>query len=692
MPDVMKGLASQRKTTARALASYLRSFATPQDGEGEAGDSAGHEDAARDDDARARGRELYGSVGCVACHAARGANGLAMDIGPAAPLGDLAAKYSAGSLARFLLDPLAARPDGRMPDMQLSPQEAHDIATFLLAGAKSGGGAAEDASTGEDALVDLGRQAFAELLCARCHELPDPERDDDPARFASLETADFDKEGACTGSSPHVDFDLSDEQRAQLRAALGALSDFGDEAHVSAALVARNCIACHERDGLGGISDARERFFTSSDPAVGHEGRFPPHLRRVGAKLQPKWLEAVVAHGTRVRPYLNTRMPGFGPEIAAELRARFERVDPKFEGAPKSLPKDRKKAEPITKLGRELVGDKGMNCISCHRFAGQRSETMGALDLVAWTKERLRPEWFVQYLRDPFAFKPNTLMPQFYPDGKSIRPELGGGDPERQIAAMWHYLASGRNVRKPPGMRRKAITIAVDHEAVMLRRSLQDASKRAISVAYPRRDGVAEGVNLGFDAETLGLEQLWWGEFLDASPVWTGQGSGRARILSKQRARLARGPGFSQAAAGETWPEDRRALGQRWLGYELDEARRPSFRYALDPSVLVVDTPREFVTVDGRDGLRRVLRMRANAGASVDRYRFRAARAKRIVEVEPGRFRVDDKFEIKLVGGGADAQLSAFDKQQELRLDISLEAGGESRVTLEYTWLQKGGK
>ena len=73
--------------------------------------------------------------------------------------------------------------------------------------------------------------------------------------------------------------------------------------------------------------------------------------------------------------------------------------------------------------------------------------------------------------------------------------DLAGGDPKKQLNALWHYLAEGRNTRQPSGMVRASMEIVVGDEAVMLRRSVQDTGKRGISVGYPLK------VNLTFDAE-----------------------------------------------------------------------------------------------------------------------------------------------------------------------------------------------
>ncbi len=121
-----------------------------------------------------RGRRLFHTVGCVACHvpeepmedlewtladwqrfsaendAAEGdgegaanadadadAEATFVPPGTLAPgdqpiPDDLARKYSRASLAAFLADPLAVRPSGHMPDMALGAEDARAIAAYLL--------------------------------------------------------------------------------------------------------------------------------------------------------------------------------------------------------------------------------------------------------------------------------------------------------------------------------------------------------------------------------------------------------------------------------------------------------------------------------------------------------------------------------------------------------------------------------
>ncbi len=103
-----------------------------------------------------RGRLLYHQVGCVACHAPQ-ESVASLNPGPSIPgsaaaptatqsapfekassekssipLGNLAMKTTVLELARFLMNPLAVRPSGRMPSLNLNEGEATAIGMYLL--------------------------------------------------------------------------------------------------------------------------------------------------------------------------------------------------------------------------------------------------------------------------------------------------------------------------------------------------------------------------------------------------------------------------------------------------------------------------------------------------------------------------------------------------------------------------------
>lgn len=110
MPSMLHGLgARDQEQIIDALVQYLQSLGGPFEGA----------TVDRLPVVIERGRELYETIGCVACHAPAG-------------MPHLASKTSVDALSELLMDPLHVRPSGRMPGMQLTSAEADAIACFLL--------------------------------------------------------------------------------------------------------------------------------------------------------------------------------------------------------------------------------------------------------------------------------------------------------------------------------------------------------------------------------------------------------------------------------------------------------------------------------------------------------------------------------------------------------------------------------
>lgn len=549
MPDVLAGLpAPEREQAALALASYLTSLGT--------GRLAFDVPAS---DAIERGRALYHSVGCVACHSPE------VPVPGSVPLGPLGDKYSMASLAAFLEDPLAVRPSGRMPDLRLDHFAAVDIASYLVR---------ERADPGpevprEPGLVQRGRELFVQHRCVACH------RTDGwapPPPLAALDTVN--PERGCLSGQPGAwpRYPLSDTQRAAVRAALSTAREPLEAGEtLDLALTRLNCVACHQRGEVGGPGPDRTGYFTGADPNLGESGRLPPPLTGVGAKLKAGALRDAVANGASVRPYLHTRMPRFGPAVAGELVERFKQVD---RLPPAGISRVDAAGKP-DEVGRELAGSKGFNCIACHTFRGQSAAPLRALDLMA-LPDRLEEEWFHQYLANPQRFSPQTIMPNFWPDGKSSLPAMLGGDPGRQRDALWQWLARGPEAGEPRGLVLEPLVVEVKDEAVIIRRAFPGIGKRGIGVGYPA------GIHLAFDAGQMRLGSIWNGGFIEASGLWRGQGAGQAGIRGRDRVDFPSGVAFAVLESATTlWPTNqaRQAEGFAFKGYWLDARQRPTFRY-----------------------------------------------------------------------------------------------------------------
>src|SRR5262249_1721242 len=151
-----------------------------------------------------------------------------------------------------------------------------------------------------------------------------------------------------------------------------------------------NCYACHTRNAKGGPTDARLAYFrVVGEIDMGDEGRLPPHITAVGAKLRPDWMHEVLVNHARVRPYMATRMPQFGAENVGSLAGLLERADarPQERPAPESTQR-------AAKYGRHLAGTGGLSCISCHVVGTYKSLGIPAIDLAMMSK-RLKYDWFV---------------------------------------------------------------------------------------------------------------------------------------------------------------------------------------------------------------------------------------------------------------------------------------------------------
>jgi mono/diheme cytochrome c family protein len=447
-----------------------------------------------------RGERLFNGLGCVACHGpVAGGNRAREEETPSVsvlyrpasiyPLGGLGSKTTPERLADFLKDPLALAPGGRMPHMLLQSREALDLAHFLCCFTGKGLSTALPTEPGKEKRLaafgrlesdagertafgrqsadrqwlDLGKRLVIAKGCNNCHTIAPGGKP-----FASvLASAELDeikkphKQGAgClaedarkAGSAPR--FAFSKGQRAAVNAFLAkGLRGAGSPAP---AYVARrdlqrfNCLACHTRDGEGGLPAAVITRLRQSEKAVSAEAVVPPSLTGVGHKLRTPWLRAVLLEAGRARPWMGLRMPQFG---AANVRHLPEALAA-LEGAEAD---DRvhkvKLSRAALAAGRALVGNKGFGCIGCHDIAGIANTGTRGPDLATQSK-RVRYAWYRRWLEQPQRMAPGTRMPTVFGDGKSLLGKVLGGKADAQAEAIWGYLAQGPGLPLPDGVKGK---------------------------------------------------------------------------------------------------------------------------------------------------------------------------------------------------------------------------------------------
>ena len=639
MPDMLASNSeAERETIAEALTHFLVAQSQQV-----------YQHAAVSQTDTAEGKTLFHSVGCVACHGPKEqlaeeylyrkpdgvpgaedqddeATSEVKDVTTpmARSLSHVPQKYSSKSLSEFLYQPLKVRTSGRMPDMKLTQAESHAIAGYVLGEQEKRGALQPD-----DSLVAIGKKYFQELNCAACHTV---EGIPAAAPLAALTTADVSRGCVSKTSGNHPQFHLPDAQIKAIEASLQESPKADSDAvQITKTLTTFNCIACHIRDDYGGVPEEYNPFFLTSEKNLGDDGRIPPPLTLVGAKLQPAWLKKVLFDGESVRPYMTTRMPQFGasnlhhlPELVGRAD-RLESPEMKIPSPESRSDEEREREKTLRKAGQELLGDKGLNCINCHNFNGKPAPVNKGIDLMT-SYQRLQPGWFNSFLRSPGTYRPRIVMPTAWSNGIASHKTILDGNTDMQIEAIWYYLSLGTSAADPSGIRWSNTKLVVGKEAMIHRGRSRVAGFRGIAVGLP------EKISYAFNAETGTLSAIWKGDFVGVN--WNGQGSGDFNP-AREPITLAQDVSFAQLAAETTaWPlmpvmskEARtnpdplypKNHGYQFRGYYFDESSIPTFMYRSG-TIEVEDRS----TAAGADNEQRLIRVLQFNSATPQTVWFRA--------------------------------------------------------------------
>ncbi|MCH2106877.1 MAG: hypothetical protein MK291_09575, partial [Planctomycetes bacterium] len=475
--------------------------------------------------------------------------------------------------------------------------EAEDIASYLLSDGASDDGKLVER---EPALVERGGELFQELGCVSCHAL---EGVSPPGAVTSGRRLHLTRGCLSKDSKRSPRFQLGEEQRAAIRAALSRpREELTDLARIDETLTAFNCIACHSRGEHGGVSPELDAYFTTSEPELGNEARIPPELTLAGAKLNLEWTQRVLFDAEKVRPYMHTRMPQFGEENLAHLPALLEEVD-HMEPVVPHVPEG-KEREVARDAGRELLGNQGLSCVSCHNFNGKETQGFKGVDLIT-SHERLKFGWFKRFVIAPQSLRPGIVMPEGWSGGVASHTGILEGDTDKQLDAIWYFLSLGRSAPDPRGLTSVSSKLLVGDTTRTYRGRSNIAGYRGVAVGFPG------GLNYAFDANNGALSGLWRGDFVSAR--WDGQGAGGFNP-SARPVRLAQDLSiYTLGDHKKPWPlkpfmDDEnpvnpdpqypRNLGYRFRGYYFDEEKVPTFMYSMheidieDRSVAVFDGER----------------------------------------------------------------------------------------------------
>ena len=420
------------------------------------------------------------------------------------PLQNIGNKTSYEWLFDWVRDPAHFSSETYMPDLRLTNREAADIATYLstLTG-PDGRGAEATYDDGEvtavlldyvrsilptaeaeelvggmsldEQRVDLGQRVIGRYGCYSCHEIAGFEGAQPIGIELSEEGSkllprlDF----AFVHDIPHTkvewfkqkmrdprafdrnrvlqpleklrmpDFEMSEEESklfataimsfqsdVQPLAAKPPRSARNDALRDGRNLVRRrNCIGCHEIEEDGG-----DYVALVDDPSLA-----PPMLTPQGAKVKPDWMYAFLQGPIPIRPWLDVRMPSFALDDA-HWNGVIDYFGAISDTVGEFRTHDTLSAAAVPREGEELFDL--LRCQQCHVLdtipADQPTDNL-APDL-RMARERLQPDWIVDWLRAPLEIQPGTRMPMFWTDfPASPYPQLDSDGP-RQLEAIRDYM------------------------------------------------------------------------------------------------------------------------------------------------------------------------------------------------------------------------------------------------------------
>jgi cytochrome c2 len=194
-----------------------------------------------------------------------------------------------------------------------------------------------------------------------------------------------------------------------------------------------NCRGCHLIEDQGGkIRQMYEKEGVDLSLA-------PPNLRKEGSKVQIDWLHTFLLGVHPIRPWLHIRMPSFPwtDEQVSNVITYFNFKDDQV------FPFGSLKTEKLT--GEDLIQAKALfatlQCQKCHVFGSKIPPDINsaAPDLLK-VHERLKPDWVVEWLKNPEDLMPGTRMPGFWPQDVSPAPKYFHGDALKQREALRDYL------------------------------------------------------------------------------------------------------------------------------------------------------------------------------------------------------------------------------------------------------------
>jgi mono/diheme cytochrome c family protein len=400
-----------------------------------------------DDNFIGLGKTRFREARCISCHAVEGKGGhLAPD------LAKTASKAKSVWIFNYLKNPQRLQPGVEMPQYGFSGEEIAAITAYMEFEFIDWDAPEEDTTAHQPApnFFERGLEIFNQYNCRGCHLLSSPKvienlgpdlsvmgnkkiyqidfgEADIPHTIPDYINAKLQSPRSFGKNTRMPIFDLSSTDREAITAVLLSFQneplplkfvqakapsrEDRSQGEVGEIINKYSCLKCHKINGSGGA--------------------IAPDLSIVGSQLQEKWMEDYFKLPYSLRPIVEERMPNlFISDEEIELLMNFfnlvlvnDSIRVNGQWLPSSASAER---------GRGLFWEK-YGCQSCHILDGKGGYVGPPLDNV---RNRLKPGWIFQWLKQPQKYKPGTIEPR-------------AGLSDSEILDLVSYLMSLKKESKP---------------------------------------------------------------------------------------------------------------------------------------------------------------------------------------------------------------------------------------------------
>ncbi len=392
----------------------------------------------------AKGKKLFETVGCQACHKVKGNGEL---FGP--NLTRIGQKVNPDWLVSWIKNPDEYNHESVMPNLRLTLEQASDIAAYLLQFDQMRPQEGVEEQLNDPELIKLGKTLVRGRGCFACHDIKGMEKQGRIApeltAFGNKQTRELEFGDA---HIPHTweswartklenpiayrterildkmpDFELDPDEVEVLMVLLKGFNgikipqqyqkNYSERELIiekGRGLITRyNCRGCHVVERTGGHI---QEFLSAKT-------QYPPPLEmgnyHVGERLKGSWLFSFLKKPTPVRTWMKVRMPTFSltDKEVRDFTAYFEAMSPneiKYEPGVHI-----KKNKDSIQTGVKIVNY--MDCGKCHDDGAKGIDFSVAA-------QRLKQDWIPKWMKDTREMIPWTKMPNHWTkkEGKYVIP------------------------------------------------------------------------------------------------------------------------------------------------------------------------------------------------------------------------------------------------------------------------------